>query len=454
MDQFYTNFAEAFFRMNHDQITVLRDTYKENFSVYFTPEERNTLTREFVKMLKADTQDLVQYASESIRTESYRKLLKELDEKLIPVLNAELVFHVKDESLKEGQDFTKSKYYVNWKNVKENSPYLNGEKLFNDPDFRTPMRFSEAREPLFLPYLKNGEKVDPKAYYPYTDNFLPKPMGGDVVFRCTVYHYLMMGAPEYIFFKDPYAKDYKKAPRLEGAIQLPDIPSPRLNSKNKYELPVKKIDVEVVIPFSQEPEYYWFDHADAVYFGDLTAGSFASILYGSLAGLQGSGLNIGKDGTLTFAGKSTYSQEIMHDSEYMKRQAAGGVPVTNGMVCGSISDPCVKEQIVLSGDLTLNLSGTYNPVKEKGSAVLSAVLTGDESGTKYMASGSGNYKNAYYVTFTGQTENIQITDTNKSRQICLFFDGIQLNYSKTKDGIIAEEESRTGGMTLCFSPAE
>ena len=85
----------------------------------------------------------------------------------------------------------------------------------------------------------------------YDDNFIPKPMGCDVVFRCSVYHYLMMGAPEKIIFTDPFAKDYEKAPRVEGSFTIPDIPAPALNSKTgKYES-VKKVDVNVVIPIEE-----------------------------------------------------------------------------------------------------------------------------------------------------------------------------------------------------------
>ena len=253
LDEFYENFADAYWNMTTAQREIMENiTGPKTRYDLSSSAERDELRKEFARLLQSETQPMLDEAAESIRIEAYQKVLDETEHKLLPVLNTELVFHVKDQSLQPGEDFSKSRYNVNWETIKENSPYKNGDKLFSDPGFRTPMRFSlPAEGPLFLPYGDTDQKVSKHEYYPYDDNFIPKPMGGDVVFRCSVYHYLMMGAPEKIIFTDPFAKDYEKAPRVEGAFTIPDIPAPALNSKTgKYES-VKKVDVNVVIPIEE-----------------------------------------------------------------------------------------------------------------------------------------------------------------------------------------------------------
>ena len=257
LDEFYENFADAYWNMPPVQREIMEKiTGPKTRYDLSSSAERDELRKEFARLLQSETQPMLDEAAESIRIEAYQKVLDEIEHKLLPVLNTELVFHVKDQSLQPGEDFSKSRYNVNWETIKENSPYKNGDKLFSDPGFRTPMRFSlPAEGPLFLPYGDTDQKISRHEYYPYDDNFIPKPMGGDVVFRCSVYHYLMMGAPEKIIFADPYAKDYEKAPRVEGTVEMPDISAPVLNSKTgKYEPARKKADVNVIIP-AEEIKY-------------------------------------------------------------------------------------------------------------------------------------------------------------------------------------------------------
>ena len=153
-------------------------------------------------------------------------------EELLPLLNTTMEFTVEDLSLSDPKDFKHSVYNA--------TPQLTGVyqdyaapdgSVFNDRRycFDYPMSFCIKREneyyteldgPVFMPAtnfskdvrdfgsivvglsLVKGEYID---YFPNYDNFIPMlrdEKDGNVVFRCTYFNYLMMGAPTAIAFRD------------------------------------------------------------------------------------------------------------------------------------------------------------------------------------------------------------------------------------------------------------
>ena len=67
-----------------------------------------------------------------------------------------------------------------------------------------------------------------KNYYPYTPDFLPAAnKKNNTVYRCSYYHYLMMGAPQEMIFKDVSdVKANASAQEVPGKIEIPSLTTP------------------------------------------------------------------------------------------------------------------------------------------------------------------------------------------------------------------------------------
>ncbi len=142
---------------------------------------------------------------------------EEAAKRLQKLMNTKMVFRVTDKSTYNMDDdlgFKGSIYAVDYTKVPGNE---GGEKN-GYSNYKLPMRFEnsayEIKGPLFLPNLHrlNDDtliQADKQAYYPYSDNFIPRytERRGNTVFTCSFYHYLVMGAPDTMVFKNVYDAD-------------------------------------------------------------------------------------------------------------------------------------------------------------------------------------------------------------------------------------------------------
>lgn len=141
-----------------------------------------------------------------------------IENQLLPRLNTMVEFRVVDKSLSDPNDFSQSVYHAPLRRKEAISADTN--TYYGRPDFSkcvestmyftikdTSGKLRYVNKPIFLPRLRNGTRtrvVSYEDYYPAHPNFLPHLSGdtGNVVFRCTYFHYLMMGSPTAISFHD------------------------------------------------------------------------------------------------------------------------------------------------------------------------------------------------------------------------------------------------------------
>lgn len=161
-----------------------------------------------------------------------------IEQELLPLLNTKIVFTLEDTALGSKQSLTDSIYNVPYK-IDEDYTLEGKISDYASNTFpnlikaEAPMRFlvgtdgdyQEVERPVLEPkawfsYSKELHDVGVFStarsthYYPYVDNFLPKiTNNSSEIFSCTVYHYLLMGAPRAIRFHD-----------MEGDIKDQDIP--------------------------------------------------------------------------------------------------------------------------------------------------------------------------------------------------------------------------------------
>ena len=171
---------------------------------------------------------------QTMQRENCLKIQKEVSSQVLPVLNTRLIFHVKDTTLGNGVPFKKSLYCVDWMKIKQNQKFVEGGNgiRYDDESLITPMRFAGNPEPRFLPLiprdLKDPTKPsynNPGMNYPYNADFLPRALKTtDIVYECTFYHYLMMGAPSQMMFtaiENP--RYFNPAKSTYGDIKIPKI---------------------------------------------------------------------------------------------------------------------------------------------------------------------------------------------------------------------------------------
>lgn len=202
-----------------------------------------------------------------------------IEDVLIPNLNTMMEFRVIDNSLPDPKDFSQSAYNVHGRLYKDvdlyRTSYYGYADLSKCVDY--PMYFSIKDEsgkykyvyqPIFMPriglgpYAPGAKYTD---YYPARGNFVPKApanKGDNLVFRCTYYHYLMMGSPTAISFRDmnDLGKNDKVAemkfsePDANGVIQV-TIEAPPLNQPNAADLKVTEDDTMGYGIIDEIPEY-------------------------------------------------------------------------------------------------------------------------------------------------------------------------------------------------------
>ena len=186
---------------------------------------------ELISVLYGSTSEQLEAAFETYMLQQFTKVEKDMT-KLQALLNTKLIFHVNDTSLLPNQTFKDSLYCRNWKTIKENKDYLPKNREddvtydYRSSDFITPMRFVMS-EPLFKPLDSKLKPISYTEYYPHRPDFIPqakKNQKDNVVYTCTLYHYLMMGAPKQMEFKDVSdPKTYADQEPVMGDIVFPKI---------------------------------------------------------------------------------------------------------------------------------------------------------------------------------------------------------------------------------------
>ena len=286
LDEFYWNYAYAFWELpkeQQDAFVIANSSHpgSEGVTVDYSnglPEvsdaDKNLYTQNLVDELKAATQPILIKALEALQRESCEAMMKELEQTMLPVMNCQLVFRVEDTSLKAGESFRDSIYNVDWKTLKGNERFVQGgeEIRYDDPKLRTPMCFVGTPEAaLMLPLLPSDTLWDPATektpppshnrkenYYPYTTGFLPVPnQKNSVVLRCSYYHYVMMGAPSQMQFRDVRENASSVNSDLVASFRLPSMTSAstkQVYNKHSYRTTTvesirveKKVDVIVKI---------------------------------------------------------------------------------------------------------------------------------------------------------------------------------------------------------------
>ena len=250
LDALFYDYANAFWKLTDKQKTSYvsyvkklngytdKDMEKNALKLLKDPigDDRAKLTQALVNKLKTASRPVLVNVIKKYQAKLCADLQKEVEAQMLPVLNTQLVFHVEDPSLRYGQTFDDSIYSIDWRTIEANKDYawqtakFKDKLAYNDAEFITPMRFDGDPRPLFRPLFGENGVYDKEPWHHYYSSeplYIPQPQEGtDVVFRCTYYHWLMMGEPKAIVFKDVRnadVKKYKEDPGIRGWIVLPEM---------------------------------------------------------------------------------------------------------------------------------------------------------------------------------------------------------------------------------------
>jgi hypothetical protein len=192
-------------------------------------------------------------------TKSFTAFKKEINREFLQPLNYTIYFYVEDKTLDKGMTFRDSIYAQDYRNI-----VFNKERYFKNIEFKekqhitdyytvmkkelpdyadivTPMRFVGTEYPLFYPYqvVWDGNdialgKATIMDRYPHTPEYLPwvaidgSQKSENLVFITTVYHYIQMGQPTRVLFKDVTAietwedaQKYYDDPGVEVSFTIP-----------------------------------------------------------------------------------------------------------------------------------------------------------------------------------------------------------------------------------------
>ena len=251
LDELVWNYAWSFWKLSNDDmkaylenLVVTRPTLKVDPWMKKVREasgtERIQITDQLCNEIKEAIVPVIRASLEKKQRDSCLELQNEISKRVLPILNTRLIFHVKDTSLPSGKKFRDSVYCKNWKSIRENERFVQGGSgiRYDDPELITPMRFAGDPVPLFLPLIQRDLKDPtkpsynhPGMNYPFDSSFLPEANSkNDIVYSCTYYHYLMMGAPTRMMFTpidnpryfNPGRSTYGEImiPKLDGKEQV------------------------------------------------------------------------------------------------------------------------------------------------------------------------------------------------------------------------------------------
>ena len=453
LDEFYENYARAFWNLNDEILWNL--LYLSANPKQATPDETEIMIKEFILMLKQETRPLLEEALNTMMRNSCKAMIDEMESSLLPLLNCRLIFRVEDRSLEPGQTFQDSRYGVNWKKIAENKRFMTGGKdiRYDDPALITPMRFNSAKEAEFLPLLpsdvlsaeqlseKKMENVNAaredsrptehyttnsqtvgfaakrgsvplhnsvKNYYPYTPDFLPAAnKKNNTVYRCSYYHYLMMGAPQEMIFKDvSNVSAYASAQEVPGKIEIPSLTTPATReitdkyTKKQYTVSTANVlkEAEVIIAVTPpQQELVWI--GDSAYSGYQEEKLFTRAI-------KDTKLVMEKDGSFTLTCSAEDSQD------HPRKQVNTGLSWYESYETSSSFDA-----------LKFSLTGYYNTAGGKGSCSLAGTKNGNsvkitEMGAPLETTTTGV---GYTTTLEGKTNFVGISNGEDGERLYIRF---------------------------------
>ena len=398
LDDLYYDYANVFWRLPKEQQNqFIKDTVKDPNNKYYANgmpdlsyKDTKKITEAFIANIKVATLPQLRAAAEKLQREMCEELIQEMETRLLPILNSELVFHVKDENVTG--DFEKSPYCVDWTTIKENKAFAAGGAgiRYDSEDLITPMRFEKVENPLFFPLLP-ADTMDPSEpslnradrYYPYRPDFLPKAGKDDVVFRCTYYHYIMMGSPQSMMFKKvSNPADYKMTTGVSVPFTVPEIKEGTACTDILITIPKKGVE-------------YCFSNLDEM-------GSTSDEAYHALwlmeKGLEGKTLTLDQKGKFSLSGYAEYSVD--------------GEKNTQLSLLGPGEDGYTIKwtQYSYTESFSFTIEGTYDQKTNTGTASVTGSFT--RNSTNVVCSSNGKKENIYTTTgkhtgtLSGKTNNV------------------------------------------------
>lgn len=251
--------ARRFFDLNSSSLQKVLDNAREekyedwDYLLYrpiyegYTQDDVDRLYTFELARLRVVASKAAEQVMETQIQNARRETQEYLDKYLVAQLNRMVVFHVEDAGV---EDFRDSPYYLDfyalpgnqdWILTREETeePYGNDGSWvptvadYSDPELMLPISFADVSEPCFTPSMETwipnpdpeGETATVKStvpvsmneYYPNADNFIPRSgayWDSDVVFKCTVYHYMLMGCPGAMTFRT-YPEEAKEKPKAD-----------------------------------------------------------------------------------------------------------------------------------------------------------------------------------------------------------------------------------------------
>ena len=212
--KFYRNYASVCFDNGWDTYNELekayrtRKGYSSDFVMKTKESDKENFIENYMNELMKVHAPLIKDINEMYAHKAKAGMAEMVSADLAKLMNTQIAFYVYDEAVGMN-DFSRSVYAVDYKTL---PGYSEGKK----PDaYETPMRFDSVKGPIILPGINQGgvyHTSTTEDYLAHSENFIPRYQPGkkNLVFKCTFYHYLLMGLPDFMIFhnvKDPDAKD-------------------------------------------------------------------------------------------------------------------------------------------------------------------------------------------------------------------------------------------------------
>lgn len=371
-------------------------------------DERATLTQAYVNKLRIASRPVLVNVIKKYQAKLCADLQKEIEAQMLPVLNTQLVFHVEDPSLRYGQTFDDSIYSIDWRTIEANKDYalqtakFKDKLAYNDAEFITPMRFDGDPRPLFRPLFGEDGYYDKEPWHHYYSSeplYIPQPQEGtDVVFRCTYYHWLMMGEPKAIVFKDVRnadVKKYKEDPGIKGWIVLPEM-----NGQEKVDIYVEIGGEEPVAYRGGDlvlQSYYWLN-------ADLPLNAYSNHIpaYFRLAlreAFRETPVRLNRDGSFEAAVSGTQTKTF----EWQDRRTEAGLEYSLTLT-GSFDRKTGTGSASLTGNVSFRSGEVYEWAVFSGKACMVCTFNAlPEHGVDYNNIAADPADVTYFETFGDET---------------------------------------------------
>ncbi|MBQ2685254.1 MAG: zinc-ribbon domain-containing protein [Erysipelotrichaceae bacterium] len=270
LDDLYYKYADAYWQLPEDVRNgwftqwMMKQGYDDEFidtmlKQKILKSDIDAWRKDKIDQTLLNFQDQLKNQIDKYATKSYTAFKKAVQKEIINPLNQMIYFLIDDTSLTKEQTFYDSLYCQDYRLI----PF-NQEAYFKNISFKmdkhpldsyplmkkelpiysdvvTTMRFADVEYPVFYPYqivvdggLPYIEKVELTDRYPHTPEYLPfVDMTGykgykNMVFVTTLYHYIQMGRPTRMIFRDVNgintfedAQKYYDDPGIEASFSIP-----------------------------------------------------------------------------------------------------------------------------------------------------------------------------------------------------------------------------------------